>query len=221
MTSPDPELLRAEFLGMSVRHRDVGQDRRQASLLLAQHGERFDLTRLEFADGGAMLSGASGTELVLRPNQTAAAGVMNLGFHEGRRRVLALLEEGLGQHVHDELWIDDITLVAAWDTEDADGARRYLTDRVLGLDRERRELLDEGDDQAAHGLRMWRRLGVGSLECAIEPLHTDPGQIYVRLVYSQEEPVANAMAVGACTVAVNEFLHGPLAAFVRARTRDI
>jgi hypothetical protein len=221
MTTPNPELLRAEFLGIAVRHREVTHDREQAALLLAQHGQRFDLTRLEFADGGATLSGASGTELVLRSTQTAVAGVTGLGFREGRTRVLALLEEGLGQHVHDELWIEDITLVAVWDTEDPDGARRYLTDRVIGLDPERRALLDEDDDAAEHGLRVWRRLGAGSLDCAIEPMHSDPDQIYIRLAYAQDEPVANAAAVGACADAVNDFLHGPLAAFVRAHTRDI
>lgn len=220
MNEPNPELLRAEFLGITVRHEDVDHDREALALLFARSGERYELNRMEYTDGGATLTGASGSELVMRPSQTASAGVTALGFHEGLERVASLLEEAVAMHGHDRLWIDDITLVAVWDCEEDDAARAYLTDEVLGLDPERQELLAGDDpDEAAHGLRVWRRLGAGSLDIAIEPMHADTSKIYVRLVYSEDEPVADIPAVMERADAVNTYLHGPLVAFVRARAR--
>lgn len=219
MNEPNPDLLRAEFLGITVRHEDVRHDREALALLFAHTGERYDLTRMEYTDGGATMSGSSGSELVLRPGQTASAGVTGLGFHEGLERVSSLLEEALDGHDHERLWIDDITLVAVWDCEDEDAARRYLTDEVLGLDAERLELLAGDEPEAAHGLRVWRRLGEGSLDIAVEPMHADTSKIYVRLVYSEDDPVPDVPAVVERADAVNTYLHGPLAAFVRARAR--
>lgn len=220
--SPDPELLRAEFLGITVRHEETVRDREAAALLLARFGTAYDLNRLEFGDEGATLSGPSGSELVLRSTQTAAAGVTNLGFHEGLERVQGLLEEGLAHVGADRLWIEDLTLIAVWDTEDPEGARRYLTDEVLGLDAERRELLGGDDDEeeaASHGLRVWRRLGEGALDIAVEPMHTDPSRMYLRLVYAQDEPVYDLQEVAARAEAVDAYLHGPLASFIQARAR--
>ncbi|MFN8122045.1 MAG: hypothetical protein U0237_06400 [Thermoleophilia bacterium] len=220
--SPNPDLLRAEFLGITVRHEETVRDREAAALLLARFGEAYDLNRLEYGEEGATLSGPTGSELVLRPAQTAAAGVTNLGFREGLERVLGLLEEGLSHVGADRMWIEDLTLIAVWDTEDPDGARRYLTDEVLGIDAERRELLGGDDDEeegASHGLRVWRRLGEGALDIAVEPMHTDPSRIYLRLVYAQDEPVYDLQEVGARAEAVDAYLHGPLASFIQARAR--
>lgn len=219
MNGPNPDLLRAEFLGITVRHEEVRHDREALGLLFARVGEHHELTRMEYTEGGATLSGTSGSELVLRSGQTASAGVTTLGFHEGLERVAGLLEEAIAPHGFDRLWIDDITLVAVWDCEDEDAARRHLTDEVLGIDAERLELLAGDEHDAAHGLRVWRRLGEGSLDIAVEPMHSDTSKIYVRLVYSEDEPVADIPAVMERAEAVNTYLHGPLAAFVRARAR--
>jgi hypothetical protein len=219
MREPNPDLLRAEFLGITVRHDEVHHDREDLALLFARSGERYELNRMEYTEGGATLSGASGSELVLRATQTASAGVTGLGFHEGLERVSSLLEEATDPHGHDRLWIEDITLVAVWDCEEADAARRYLTDEVLGLDAERQDLLGGDEDEAAHGLRVWRRLGEGSLDIALEPMHSDTSRIYIRLVYSQDDPVPDVDAVAERADAVNAYLHGPLVAFVRARAR--
>lgn len=220
MTGPDPELLRAEFLGITVRHDEVDHDREATALLFAAAGQRYELTRLEWnGEGGATLSGANGAELVLRPTQTASAAVTGLGFNEGLERVVGLLDEAIVPQAHERLWIDDITLVAVWDCEEPDAARRYLSDEVLGLDRERAEMLAGEEEDTAHGLRVWRRLGEGSLDIAVEPMHADTSKIYVRLVYSEDEPVADTGAVVERAHAVNTYLHGPLAAFVRARAR--
>ncbi len=43
--SPDPELLRAEFLGITVRHEESVRDREAAALLLARFGTAYDLNR--------------------------------------------------------------------------------------------------------------------------------------------------------------------------------
>jgi hypothetical protein len=216
---PHADLLRAEFLGVTLRHPHVDHDREVVALLMARSGERFGLTRLEYTDAGAAMSGGDGTELVLRCDQTSAAVVTELGFREGVQRVAALLEEGMAWHAPGALGVEDITLVATWDTEEPDGARRYLRDEVLTLDAARRELLDGDDGDASHGMRVWRRLGEGTLDCSVEPMHSDPSRIYVRLVYAQEEPVDGVAAVVECAEAVNGFLHGPLVAFVRACAR--
>lgn len=219
--NPNPDLLRAEFLGITVRHDEVTRDREAAALLLARFGVAYDLNRLEYSDDAATLSGPTGSELVLRPTQTAAAGVTSLGFREGLERVIGMLEEGLSAISADRLWIEDLTLIAVWDTEDPEGARRYLTDEVLGLDVERRELLggDDEEEAASHGLRVWRRLGEGALDIAIEPMHTDPSRIYIRLVYAQDEPAYDLLEVGQRAEAVDQYLHGPLASFIQARAR--
>jgi hypothetical protein len=219
VSGPHADLLRTEFLGVTVRHAEVAHDREIVALLMARSGERFGLTRLEFSEAGAALSGGDGTELVLRADRTSAAVVTDLGFMEGVERIAALLEEGMASHAPEDLWVEDITLVATWDTEEPGGARRYLSDEVLTLDAARRELLDGDDGEASHGMRVWRRLGEGSLDCAIEPMHADADRIYVRLVYSQEEPVGDVAAVVERAEAVNGFLHGPLVAFVRACAR--
>jgi hypothetical protein len=220
VNGPNPDLLRAEFLGVTVRHEEVRHDREATALLFAGAGERYELTRMEWSpEGGATMSGSNGAELVLRPAQTASATVTGLGFHEGLERVTGLLDEALAGHAHERLWIDDITLVAIWDCEEEDAARRHLSDEVLGLDRERADLLGGEDDDAAHGLRVWRRLGEGSLDIAVEPMHADTSKIYVRLVYSEDDAVPDTAAVAERAEAVNAYLHGPLAAFVRARAR--
>ncbi len=220
MTGPDPELLRAEFLGITVRHEAADTSRADLAALFADMSTRYELNRMEFVDGGATLAGASGSEVVLRPDQTASAGVTGLGFREGLDRVSGMLRDALARvETRDRLWIDDVTLVAVWDCETEDGARRYLSDDVLGLGDESQELLAGDDDEASHGLRVWRRLGNGTLDVAVEPMHTDTSKIYVRLVYSDDDVADGADAVIESAEAVNEYLHGPLVAFVRARAR--
>ncbi|MFN8110607.1 MAG: hypothetical protein U0Y82_12305 [Thermoleophilia bacterium] len=215
--SPDPELLRAEFLGMAVRHDDLPRDRDTPALLLARSGEAYELNRLEFTDDMATLTGANGAELTMRPGQTTASSSTPLGFHEGLGRALGLLAEGLAPHEPERLWIEDLTLIAAWDTEEPDGARRYLTRDVLALDAERLQLLGSEDEDASHGLRVWRRFGDGSLDVAIEPMHSDPSRFYLRLAYAQDEPVGDLAAVGDRAEALNAYLHGRLAEFILAR----
>jgi hypothetical protein len=216
---PHPDLLRVEFLGITVRHEDRPLGREQLAFLFAEVSERYGLNRLEFGtDGGVQMTGGNGSELSARTGQTASCAITSLGFAEGNERVHGLMGDALG-HIGatEPLWIDDITLVAIWDCDEPDEARRYLTDDVLALDDERAELL--GDEDAAHGLRMWRRVGEGSVDIAIEPLHADTSKIYIRLVYSQDEPVTDLATVADRADSLNAYLRGPLTAFVRARAR--
>lgn len=216
--TPNPELLRAEFLGVTLRHDELRRDREDTALLLARDGERYGLNRLEFGDDDSgTLTGPNGSELVLRPTQTACGATTSLGFGEGLARVMGLLADGLGAHDSERLWIDDLTLIAVWDTETPDGARRCLTEDILVLDDERRDLLGGDDAEASHGLRVWRRLGDGTLDAAVEPMHADLSRMYLRPVYAQEDPLRGLHDVEDCAHALNDYLHGPLAAFVQAR----
>ena len=217
--SPNPDLLRVEFLGITLRHEECPIGREQLAGLFAEVGEIYGLNRLEFgSDGGVAMTGGNGSELSARSGQTASCAVTSLGFHEGSDRVHGLMSDALGRiGAFEPFWIDDITLVAVWDCEEADEGRRYLTDEVLALDEERIEML--GDDEAAHGLRMWRRVGEGSVDVAIEPMHSDPSKIYIRLVYSQDDPVAELAAVAERAESLNTYLRGPLVSFVSARAR--
>lgn len=219
MSIPNPELLRAEFLGITVRHDDVESDRQQLASVFASIGERYELTRMEYVEGGATLNGGAGSELVMRTAHTAAAGVTTLGFHEGLERVVGMLREGVARLDGAPMWIDDITLVAVWDLEHDDAARDYMTEEVLGLDEERRALLaGDDEDDASHGLRLWRRLGEGMLDAAIEPMHSDLSKLYLRLVYT-DDSLADLAEVAERAEAVNAYLHGQLVAFIRAGAR--
>ena len=217
MSAPDAELLRAEFLGITVRHDEHDTPRDQLAATFAAISERYDLTRMEYTDGGATLSGGAGSELVLRPGHTAAAGVTSLGFHEGLERVAGMLREGLARLEPGPLLaVEDITLVAVWDLEHEDAARDYLTREVLGLDPERQALLASDDDDASHGLRLWRSLGDGMLDVAVEPMHSDTSKLYLRLVYTDDNPIDEVDDVIERAEAVNQYLHGRLVAFICA-----
>jgi hypothetical protein len=114
------------------------------------------------------------------------------------------------------LWVDDVTLVAVWDVEDAETARELLVGSMLQVDEERLDML--GGEDVSLGLRIWRRAGDSTLEVAIEPMHAEPSKVYIRLVQSQSEPMDAASVVEAAD-AVHDFLQGPLKSFVLARAR--
>ena len=212
------ELLRIEFVGVTLRHDDVALPREDMALFFAAVSDRYGLSRLEYhSDAGATFSSPDGTEFVLRPAQMASCGVTGMGYREGRERIVGLIDEATDRYGIGETWIEDITLVAVWDMEDAEAARELLVENVLRLDDDRLELL-EGDDVTL-GLRIWRRSGESSMECAIEPMHSEPSKVYIRLVQTGGELVADAAALRDAADAVHEFLLGPLTAFMMARAR--
>lgn len=216
--TPNPDLLRIEFLGLTVRHDEVSLPREDLAVFFSSVSDRYGLSRLEYhSDPGATLSGADGAEFVLRPGQMASCGVTGLGYREGRERVVGLVGEAVERYGIGELWVEDITLVAVWDVEDAEAARSLLVENVLQIEEDRLELL-EGEDVSL-GLRIWRRAGESSLECAIEPMHSEPSKVYIRLVQSLGDVIADADALRDAADAVHDFLVGPLRAFMMARAR--
>lgn len=217
--TPDPELLRAEFLGVTVRHADLELERDRVALLFSEIGERYGFDRLELrSEGGGSMSGDDGAELVLRPDQTTSCAVTRLGYREGVERVVDALADALERFDAGFMTIEDMTLVASWDCgPELGSARSVVADHVLGIDQERAEIL--GGDDLSLGMRIWRELGPGSVECALEPMHADPERLYIRLVYAQGDPIADLSALRERADALNDFLHGPLSAFVRARAR--
>jgi len=214
----NPDLLRIEFLGVTLRHDDVDLPREDLAIFFASVGDRYGLTRLEFhSDVGATFSGPDGAECALRPAQIASCGVTGMGYREGLERVVGLVGEAAERYGIGEMWIEDITLVAVWDAQDPDAARELLVDNILQLEDDRLELL-QGDDVSV-GLRIWRRAGESSLECAVEPMHAEPSKVYLRLVQTQGEVIPDAAALREATDGVYEFLTGPLTAFLMARAR--
>ena len=115
------------------------------------------------------------------------------------------------------MWVEDITIVAVWDVGDEEAARALLVENVLQIEEDRLDLL-QGDDVSL-GLRIWRRRGDTSLECAVEPMHSEPSKVYIRLVETSSETLADVAALREAADAVHEFLLGPLAAFMMARAR--
>jgi hypothetical protein len=216
--SLNPDLLRIEFLGVTLRHDEVDLPREDLAIFFASTGERYGLTRLEFHhDAGATFSGPDGAECALRPAQIASCGVTSMGYREGLERVAGMVGEAVERYGIGELWIEDITLVAVWDAEDPETARELLVDNILQMDEDRLELLD-GDD-VSMGLRIWRRAGESSMECAVEPMHAEPSKVYLRLVQTQGEVIADAAALREACDGVRDFLTGPLTAFMTARAR--
>lgn len=216
--TPNPELLRIEFVGLTVRHDEVSLPREDLAAFFASVSDRYGLSRLEYhSDPGATFSGADGAEFVLRPTQIASCGVTALGYREGVERVVGVVGEAAERYGLGELWVEDITLVAVWDVEDAEAARTLLADAVLGVDAERLGLLGEGE--VSLGLRIWQRSGESSLEVAIEPMHAEPSKVYIRLVQTLGEAVADAEGLREAADAVNDHLAGPLRAFLMARSR--
>lgn len=215
----NPDLLRIEFLGVTLRHEEVDLPREDLAIFFAAVGERYGLTRLEFhhGDAGATFSGPDGAECALRPAQIASCGVTGMGYREGLERVVGLVGEAADRYGIGELWIEDITLVAVWDAGDPEAARDLLVNEVLRMEDDRLELL-EGDDVSL-GLRIWRRSGESSLEIAVEPMHAEPSKVYLRLVQTQGDVLADASALAEAADGVHDFLTGPLSAFMMARAR--
>jgi hypothetical protein len=216
--SLNPDQLRAEFLGLTVRHDDVSLPREDLALFFASVSERYGLTRLEYGpDGGATFSGPDGAEFGLRTTSSASCSVTGLGYREGAERVVGLMREAAERYEIGPMWIDDVTLVAVWDCELEETAREVLADGVLRVEEERLEML--GGDDVAFGLRLWRRSGDVNIECAIEPMHAEPAKLYLRLVHSQSDPIPDAGGLVEAADGLYEFLHGPLRAFLLARAR--
>lgn len=214
----DPELLRVEFLGVTVRHEQMELGREELALHFADIGERYGLTRMEYGEGGATLSGPDGAELVLRPGQIGSCGVTGLGYREGAERVIGSVAESVERFGVGRMWAEDITLVAVWDLGDPDTARDLLLSDVLRMDDEGLEAL--GGEDVSAGLRLWRRSGESSLECAIEPMHSEPGKVYLRLMLADGEPVADVAALTGLVDGVYEYLMGPLRSFVLTRVGE-
>jgi hypothetical protein len=215
--TPNPDLLRIEFLGITAHHDEVEMPREDLALFFAGLSGPYALTRLEYhSDAGATFSGPDGAECVLRPGQIASCGVTSLGYREGLERVAGLLSEAVERYGIGPLWVDDVTLVAVWDVEDSESARELLVGSMLQVDEERLDLL--GGEHVSLGLRIWRRAGDSTLEVAIEPMHSEPSKVYIRLVQSQSEPMDAASVVEAAD-SVHDFLQGPLKSFVLARAR--
>jgi hypothetical protein len=212
----NPDLLRTEFLGLTVRHDEVDLPREDLAAFFASVSDRYGLSRMEYhSDPGATFSGPDGAEFVLRPGQMASCGVTALGYREGLERVVGLAGEAVERYGVGELWVEDITLVAAWDVEDPAAARRLLVDSVLQIGEDRLDLLE--GDEVSLGLRIWRRRGDASLECAIEPMHSEPSKVYLRLVETLTEPLDDVAALREEVDAVHDVLVGPLRAFMMAR----
>ncbi len=214
----NPDLLRSEFLGVTIRFDDVEMARDDLAMFFSEASSVYDLPRFEFnTDGGATMSNPDGAEFVLRPSSAACGGVTNLGFQEGLERVDGLVGEAVSRYGIDTIWLDDVTLVATWDLEDEQAARDLLIDDVLRFDTERLALID-GEDLSL-GLRVWRTMGDGTIDCSIEPMHSDPAKVYIRLVYSQRETPMDMPSLLAAVEAVNEFLHGPIKSFMLSVAR--
>jgi hypothetical protein len=214
----NPDLLRVEFVGLTVRHDPVDMPRADLALFFAAISERYGLSRLEYhSDGGATYSGADGAEFVLRPSQLASCAVTNLGYREGVERVVGLVEEAIERYGVGQLWIEDVTLVAVWDVEDPELVHELLAGSLLQIDPERLGLL--GGDDVAVGLRIWRQSGDTAMECAVEPMHSEPSKVYIRLVHSQGDELAEASGLREIADSVYAFLLGPLTSFILARAR--
>lgn len=88
--SLDPELLRVDFLGATVRHGSVDLDREALALFFATAGERHGLTRLDLhPDEGATLECAlepvhdDPTRQYLRLVHSQRPGARHRGPHRG------------------------------------------------------------------------------------------------------------------------------------------
>lgn len=209
----NPDLLRAEFLGVTVRFDDVELPRDDLASFFSLVSSSYDLPRFEYhSEGGATFSSPEGSEFVIKPGHAACGGVTRLGFHEGLERVEGLMGEAVERYGIGPMWLDDVTLVATWDLEDEDAGKRLLIDDVLRFDEERMALFD-GEDLSL-GLRVWRSLGEGTVDCSIEPMHADHSRIYLRLVYSQREQTIDLPSLLHAVEEVNAFLHGPVKSFV-------
>jgi hypothetical protein len=214
----NPDLLRSEFLGVTIRFDDVDLPRDDLASFFSRVSGSYDLPRFEYhPEGGATFSSSEGSEFVLKPTHAACGGVTRLGFGEGLERVEGLVGEAIERYHVGPLWLDDVTLVATWDLEEEDAGKNLLIDDVLRFEDDRIALF-EGEDVTL-GLRVWRSLGEGTVDCSIEPMHADHSRIYLRLVYSQRDIPMELPQLLTAVEAVNEFLQGPVKSFVMAVAR--
>ena len=205
---------------LAVRYDDVELDREDLALFFAREATHYDLTRMEFLpEGGAHLSGAESAEFALRPGGATCGGTIRLGVGEGVERVAGLLGEAVRRYGIGPLWIDDITLVASWDCGAEDAARKLISEDVVRVDETRLSTI--ADEETSIGLRLWRRLGDGSLDVSIEPMHADTAKLYLRLAYSQQDPVAEMAELTSAVDSVSDFLRGPLRSFVLEVARPL
>ena len=212
------ELLRSEFLGVTVRFEDVEIPRDDLAAFFSTVSASYDLPRFEYhPEGGATFSNQEGSEFVIKPSHAACGGVTELGFAQGLARVDGLMGEAIERYSIGPMWLDDVTLVATWDLEDDEAGRRLLIEDILRFDDDRMALF-EGEDLSL-GLRVWRSLGEGTVDCSIEPMHADHSRIYLRLVYSQRDITMDLPALHAAVEDVYGFLHGPVKSFVLAVAR--
>lgn len=217
----NPDLLRSEFLGVTLRYDTVDLLHDELAAFFADVSDSYDVPRLEFLEeGGASMSNPDGAELVFRPTQVACGGVTRLGYREGRERIEGLVGRAIERFEVGPLWLEDITLVATWDLEEDDAGKSLIIDDIVRFDPERLAMLGDPDDDVSLGLRIWRSLGEGSLDCSIEPMHSDASRIYLRVVYSQREIDMDFSAVLTVMDEVNDYLRGPLRSFVVAVARQ-
>lgn len=216
----NPDLLRSDFLGVTVRFDAVTLAQNELAALFADVSATYEVPRLEFTeDGGATMSHPDGAELILRPTHISCGGVTGLGYQAGRERIEGLVGSALRRFDVGPLWLDDITLVASWDVEEEDAGRLLLIDDVVRFDAERLSMLGDEDDDISLGLRLWRSLGEGNVDCSIEPMHADPSRLYLRIVYSQPSIDMDFDAVLATMDEVNAYLRGPMCSFMMAVAR--
>ena len=168
--NPSIELLRIEFLGVTVRHEEVPLDGAELALHFVDIGERHGLSRMDLADGGAVFSGADGAELAIRPGQIGSCGVTNLGYREGAERIVGALEETVTRFGVGRMWAEDITLVAVWDLGDPELARSLLVDDILRVDEQRLELLGE-----AQAIQVARPFWLAACQALLELVESGGG----------------------------------------------
>ena len=179
--TPNPDLLRIEFLGITAHHDEVDMPREDLALFFAGLSGPYALTRLEYhSDAGATFSGPDGAECVLRPGQIASCGVTSLGYREGAgtRRRAARRRPSSATGSARSGWTTS-TLVAVWDVEDRSPRASCWWAACSRWTRSALDLL--GGDHVSLGLRIWRRAGDSALEVAIEPMHSEPSKVYIRL----------------------------------------
>ena len=193
--TPNPDLLRIEFLGITAAPRRGGDAARGPRALLRRLSDRYGLTRLEYhSDAGATFSGPDGAECVLRPAQIASCGVTGLGYREGVERVVGLLSArpssataSASSGSRTSPWWP----CGTWRTSES--ARELLVGNVLQVDEDRLDLLG-GERRLAGAAHLAPRAASRPWRCAIEPMHSEPSKVYIRLVQSQSEPMRRGLA---------------------------
>ena len=217
--SLNPDLLRVEFLGLTVRHDPVDMPRDDLALFFSAISERYGLSRLEYhSDGGATYSGNDGAEFVLRPvadrivrghQPRLSRGPGARGRASSRRPSSAMRSGSSGSRTSPSSRSGTSRTPSSC-TSCSRAASCRSTPSASGC---------SGGDDVAVGLRIWRRSGDAAMECAVEPMHSEPSKVYIRLVQTQEDELAEASGLREICDAVYAFLLGPLTSFILARAR--